>query len=390
VTLTTVAVKNIGRNLFRTILTMLGVVVAIMAFLLLRTVISSWMMGIELAAKDRVASRHKVTFIMTLPLRYVEDVRAVPGIKDVAYFNWFGAKLAGKEDQFFGNMATDPASFLRVYDEIVVPEDQKKAWFENRQGALVGATLAKQLGLKVGDKITLKGTIYPGDWPMTVEGIYSTTRKSIDQSTLWFHWKYLNESPVITPPMKDQVGWITSKINKSETAADVTKRIDAMFDTRDVQTLSMDEGSMNASFMSMFATLLKAIDLVSIVVLIIMMLILGNTIAMGTRERTHEYGVLRAIGFMPKHLAFFVLGEAAVIGLIGGALGVGFAYFLVNNGLGQVIEEGSGGMFLYFRMKESHALAGLVIATLAAATAAAIPAYRASKLDVIDALRRVG
>jgi putative ABC transport system permease protein len=390
VTLGAIAVKNIGRNMFRTILTMLGVVVAIMAFLLLRTVISSWMMGIELAAKDRVATRHKVTFIMTLPLRYVEDVRAVPGIKDVAYFNWFGAKLAGKEDQFFGNMATDPASFLRVYDEIVVPEDQKKAWFENRQGALVGATLAKQLGLKVGDKITLKGTIYPGDWPMTVDGIYTTTRKSIDQSTLWFHWKYLNESPVLTPPMKDHVGWITSKIDDPKKSADITKRIDAMFDTRDTQTLSMDEGSMNASFMSMFATLLKAIDLVSIVVLIIMMLILGNTIAMGTRERTHEYGVLRAIGFMPKHLAFFVLGEAAVIGLIGGTLGVAFAYFLVNNGLGQVIEEGSGGMFLYFRMKESDALAGLVIATVAAATAAAIPAYRASKLDVIDALRRVG
>jgi len=390
VTLGAIAVKNIGRNLFRTILTMLGVVVAMMAFLLLRTVISSWMMGIELAAKDRVATRHKVTFIMTLPLRYVEDVRAIPGVKDVAYFNWFGAKLAGKEDQFFGNMATEPESFLRVYDEIVVPEDQKKAWFENRQGALVGATLAKQLGLKVGDKITLKGTIFPGDWPMTVEGIYSTTRKSIDQSSLWFHWKYLNESPVVTPPMKDQVGWITSKIEDPKKAAEITKRIDATFDTRDVQTLSMDEGSMNASFMSMFATLLKAIDLVSIVVLVIMMLILGNTIAMGTRERTHEYGVLRAIGFMPKHLAFFVLGEAAVIGLIGGLLGVALAYFMVNNGLGQVIEEGSGGMFLYFRMKESDALAGLVIATLAAAAAAAIPAYRASKLNVIDALRRVG
>jgi putative ABC transport system permease protein len=316
-------------------------------------------------------------------------VRAVPGIKDVAYFNWFGAKLAGKEDQFFGNMATDPASFLRVYDEIVVPEDQKKAWFENRQGALVGATLAKQLGLKVGDKITLKGTIYPGDWPMTVEGIYSTTRKSIDQSTLWFHWKYLNESPVITPPMKDQVGWITSKVNDASDAANVTKRIDAMFDTRDVQTLSMSEGAMNASFMSMFATLLKAIDLVSIVILVIMMLILGNTIAMGTRERTHEYGVLRAIGFMPKHLAFFVLGEAAVIGLVGGIVGVGLSYFMINNGMGEAIEQGSGGMFLYFRMKESDAILALFLATAIAAAAAAVPAYRASKLDVIDALRRV-
>jgi putative ABC transport system permease protein len=389
VTLTSVAVKNIGRNLFRTILTILGVVVAMMAFLLLRTVITSWLMGVELAAKDRVASRHKVTFIMTLPKRYVEDIRAVPGVKDVAYFNWFGAKLAGKEDQFFGNMATDPESFLRVYDEIVVPEDQKKNWFENRQGALVGSALAKQLGLKVGDKITLKGTIFPGDWPMTVEGIYTTTRKSIDQSSLWFHWKYLNESPVLTPPMKDQVGWITSKINNASDAASITKKIDAMFDTRDVQTLSMSEGAMNASFMGMFSTLLKAIDLVSIVILVIMMLILGNTIAMGTRERTHEYGVLRAIGFMPKHLAFFVLGEAAVIGLVGGIAGVAFSYLMVNNGMGQAIEEGSGGMFLYFRMKESDALIGVFLATAIAAVAAAIPAYRASKLDVIDALRRV-
>jgi putative ABC transport system permease protein len=291
---------------------------------------------------------------------------------------------------FFVNMATDPESFLRVYDEIVVPEAQKKAWFENRQGALVGASLAKQIGVKVGDKITLKGTIFPGDWPMVVEGIYTTTRKSIDQSSLWFHWKYLNESPVLTPPMKDQVGWITSKVKDASHAASVTKQIDAKFDTRDVQTLSMSEGAMNASFMGMFSTLLKAIDLVSIVILVIMMLILGNTIAMGTRERTHEYGVLRAIGFMPKHLAFFVLGEATAIGLVGGILGVGLAYFMVNNGLGQVIEEGSGGMFLYFRMKESDAAMGLVIATAIAAAAAAVPAYRASKLDVIDALRRVG
>lgn len=389
-TLTSVAVKNIGRNLFRTILTMLGVVVAMMAFLLLRTVISSWLMGVELAAKDRIATRHKVTFIMTLPKRYVEDVRAVPGVKEVAYFNWFGAKLPGHEDTFFANMATDPESFLRVYDEISVPEDQKKNWIEDRQGALVGAALAKQLDLHVGDKITLAGTIFPGDWPMTVDGIYTTTRKSIDQSTLWFHWKYLNESPVLTPPMKDQIGWITAKVNDPSQAAVIAKKIDAMFDSRDTQTLSMSEGAMNASFMGMFATLLKAIDLVSIVILVIMMLILGNTIAMGTRERTHEYGVLRAIGFMPKHLAFFVLGEASVIGLIGGIVGTGLAYLMVNHGLGQAIEENAGGMFVYFRMKETDALIGLLIATAIAAAAAAVPAYRASRLDVIDALRRVG
>lgn len=389
-TLGSIAVKNIGRNLFRTCLTILGVAVAMLAFLLLRTVLSAWMVGADFAAKDRVATRHKVTFVMSLPRRYVDDIRQVPGVTDVTWANWFGARLPGKDDVFFANMATDPESFLRVYDEIEVPEPQRSNWLQNRQGALVGAALAKQLELKVGDKITLRGTIYPGDWPMTVEGIYTAKRKSIDQSSLWFHWNYINENPALPQQMKGQIGWTIARVKDASQAASVSKRIDQLFDVRDTQTLSMSERAMNQSFLGMFATLLKAIDLVSLVILVIMMLILGNTIAMGVRERTHEYGVLRAIGFMPKHLAIFVLGEAATIGVIGGVIGVGVAYPLVNNVIGVFIEENMAGMFPYFRMAERDALLALVIATAIGVVAAAIPAYRASKLDVIDALRRVG
>jgi putative ABC transport system permease protein len=140
----------------------------------------------------------------------------------------------------------------------------------------------------------------------------------------------------------------------------------------------------------MLSTLLKAVDIVSLVILVIMMLILGNTIAMSVRERTHEYGVLRAIGFMPRHIATLVLGEALAVGLVGGAIGVGIAYPLINEVVGAWIEDNFTGFFPYFRLVERDAVVAIVAGMLVAAVASAIPAYNASKLHVIDALRRVG
>jgi len=390
VSLFSIAVKNVGRNLFRTALTVLGVVVAMVTFVLLRTVLSAWTMGAEYAAQDRVATRHKITFVMSLPLRYAQDARNVPGVRDVAYFNWFGARLPGHDDVFFANMATDPESFLRVYDEIEVPEAQRKAWLEDRKGALVGAQLARQLGWKVGDKVTLAGTIYPGNWEFTIDGIYTAKRRSIDQSSFWFHWKYMNESGALPASMKDQIGWIVSRVDNAGNAGRVSKALDKLFESRDIQTLSMSERAMNASFIGMLGSLLTTVDVVSIVILAIMLLILGNTIAMGVRERTREYGVLRAIGFAPRHIVALVLGEAAAIGLAGGVTGVALCYPLINRGIGRFMEDHFSNFFPYFRLAEGDAVVALVISVAVAAIAAAVPAHQASKLDVVDALRRVG
>jgi putative ABC transport system permease protein len=385
-----IAIKNIRRNLFRTGLTILGVIVAMVTFVLLRTVLSAWTIGEKYAAQDRVATRHKITVVMTLPTRYAEDIKVVPGVRDVAWFNWFGGRLAGRDDVFFANMATDPESFLRVYDEIEVPPDQKKAWIENRQGALIGVQLARQLGWKVGDKVTLSGTIFPGDWPFVIEGIYSTKKKSIDQSSFWFHWDYLNDSDVLPEEGKDQIGWLTSKVDSAGVAGRVAKDIDALFEVRDTQTLSMSERAMNASFIGMLGSLLTTVDVVSVVILVIMMLILGNTIAMGVRERTREYGVLRAIGFLPKHIVTLVLGEAAAIGVLGGMLGVAVCYPLIDGALGPLMEDNFTGFFPYFRLTDSDVVIALAISVVVASVAAIVPAWQASKLDVVDALRRVG
>jgi putative ABC transport system permease protein len=367
------------------------VAVAIVAFVMLRTVLSAWTTAVDYAAKDRVVTRHKVSFIMSLPGRYVEEISQQPGVKRALLSSWFGGKDPRFEQEFFGTIAVDPKQFFEVYDEIEVPEAQRQAWLSERRGALVGDVLAKKLGYKVGDRITLRGTIFPGDWPFIVEGIYTTSRRSLDRSSLFFHFDYLNEwMKQKRPTAADHVGWVVSRIDGNHRPVDVARQIDNHFEERDVQTLSQDERSFNTSFLGMISAVLRALDVVSVVILVIMVLILGNTIAMGVRERTHEYGVLRAIGFLPKHLALFVLGEAATIGLGGGIIGIALAYPVVEGGLGRFLEENMGSFFPYFRIDPETAVVALVLSTLLGLCAAALPAYRASKLDVVSSLRRIG
>lgn len=386
--LSSIGVRNVARNKFRNSLTVLGVGIAILTFVLLQTVLESWSSAAKYAAQDRVATRHKVSFIMTMPLKYSQEIGKVPGIKQSMYASWFGAKDRKHENEFFATLAVQTATLFDVYDEIYVSPAEKQSWFETKQGAIVGDVLAKKLGWKVGDRVTLSGTIYPGDWEFVISGIYTAKRRSIDRSSFFFHYDYMNDA--VPQRMKDKIGWIVARIQDPAQAANISTAIDRHFDERDIQTLSQSERALNTSFLGMVSTVLKALDLVSGVILVIMLLILGNTIAMGVRERTHEYGVLRAIGFLPKHIAGFVFGEAMVIGTLGGLFGIALAYPLVERGVGRFIEENMGGFFPYFRIEPSTVVTAMLLSLALGALAAGLPAYRAAKLNVVDSLRRVG
>lgn len=381
------AARNVTRNKLRTVLTTLGVAVTVLTFVLIRTVVAAWYVGVEAAAKDRLATRHKVSFIMQLPKNYADTVRQVPGVQASTFAQWFGAKEPNHPDEFFATLAVDAPTTLEVYDELIVPDDQKKAWLENRQGLLVGDVIAKKFGWKVGDRVNLTGTIYPGDWQFEVSAIYGAARKSIDRSTVFFHWNYLNES--LPERRRDQVGWIISRIDDPAKSAAIQASIDGIFDTRDVQTLTQSERDMNNSFLGMLSAVLAALDIVSVVILVIMGLILGNTIAMGVRERTTEYGVMRALGFSPRHVATFVLSEAFVLGIAGGAVGLAIAYPFIDNGVGRFMEENMGAMFPYFHVLPETAVMAMVLAVGLAMVAAILPALHASRLKTIDALRQV-
>jgi putative ABC transport system permease protein len=383
-----IGIRNVWRNKTRTSLTILGGAVAVLAFILLRTVLWAWNVGVEYSAKDRLATRHKVSLIMPVPKRYVDEIRQLPGIKQTTWANWFGGKDPKRPDEFFSTLAVDPESFFEVYSEMAVPPAEKAVWLTDRRGAILGDVLARKLGVKVGDKVTLAGTIFPGDWEFNVDGIYVATEKSIDRSQFIFHWAYLNES--LPERQRDLVGWVISRIDNPSQSANLTMAVDKLFDEKDVQTTTMSERSMNNSFMAAFSAILTALDIVSGIILLIMMLILGNTIAMGVRERTREYGVLRALGFSPKHVATFVIGEALTIGVLAGALGCALSYPIVQLGMGRWLEENMGAFFPYFRVSVETALVAAVLSVLLGAVSAIIPAMQASKLTIIDALRRVG
>jgi putative ABC transport system permease protein len=388
VTIVGIGMRNVWRNLLRTTLTIAGGTIAVLAFVVFRTILDSWEAGAEYAAKDRLATRHKVSFIMPMPKRYVETIRQVPGVSGATWFNWFGAKDPNRPNEYFNNMAVDPQSFLDVYPEVSITPEEKANWIQDRRGAIVGDVLARKLGLKVGDKLVLQGTIFPGDWQFDISGIYKATQRSIDRSTLFFQWAYMNES--LPDRRKDQVGWITSRVGDSAQSANITAAIDKIFDEKDVQTSTMSERAMNTSFMAMFSSVLTVLNLVSIVIMIIMMLILGNTIAMGVRERTREYGVLRALGFSRGHVRVFVIGEALTVGLLAGALGLLLSYLLVNFVIGPVLEENLGQWFPYFRLSATTAAVAVFLSVLVGALSSIIPAHQASKLSIIDSLRRVG
>jgi putative ABC transport system permease protein len=387
VTLASLALRNVGRNRFRAVLTITAVAVSIVAFLLLRTVVWAWASGADWSAKDRIVTRHKVTFVIWLPKHYIDVVRQAPHIKTATWATWFGAKDPKHEHEFFTSLAVDPETYFEVYNEIDVAPEAFDTWKHDRQGAIVGDVLAKKLGWKVGDRITLQSGIFSGDWAFTVDGIYTARAKSVDRSTLLFSWSYLNDT--LRDRQRDMIGWIVSRVDDPARTAEVGVALDKRFEDMDTPTLSQDEGTFQASFLAMFSAVLSALNIISGVILVIMTLIVGNTIAMGVRERTQEFGVLRAIGFMPGHIAAWIVAESMVMALVGGLAGVALALPFINLGVGRFIEENMGSMFPYFRLETGNVVVALVVSALLGIAAAGIPAYRASRIRVVDAVRRV-
>jgi len=391
-TLTSLSIKNIGHNWLRTILTVVGTAIAILSFVLIRTTLSAWEAGVDNAAQDRLSTIHRVTFVMPLPKRYFDEFNGargrIDGVDVATFVNWVGHKHPVRETEFFATLAVDTATYFDVYPEMSVAPDRLAAWKENRQGAIIGEALAKQFGWSLGDEVTLLGTIYPGVWKYRIEGIYVATKKSVDRAQFLTHWSYLNDS--LPEGQRDMIGWVASTVTDASRAADISAAIDTKFDDQDVQTRTMSEKALTMEFLGGASAILGALDIVSLVIMGIMMLILGNTIAMGVRERTHEYGVLLALGFRPKHIATFVVGEGLTIGLLGGGLGLLISYPLVEQGMGRWLEENMGAYFPYFSIPTSVAALALGMAVVLAGVAALVPAYSASKLDVITALRRIG
>lgn len=380
--------RNLFRRRGRAILTIIVVALAVFIFCAIRSFVAAFNAGADQALADRLVIRHKVSYTMQLPKHYIDQLREVPGVKSATWANWFGAKDPRERVPFFAGFAVDKDSYFEVADDVKVEPDQLAAFKQTPNGAILGDKLAQAFGVKVGDRLMVNSDIYPGDWEFKVVGIYTALRKTVDRSSLLLRWDYLNNDPR-TVFSKEHIGWMIARVTDPAGGAEISKRIDAKFDANDDQTVTMSERAFALSFLGGYTAFLGAVDWMSLGILLIMAMILANTIAMSVRERTHEYGVLRAIGFPPGHVIGFVVGESVLIAAVGGLLGIGAVALLINHGVGPLLAENGPSFFQSFLASNGVLAIALGAAVVLGVIAGALPAKLATRRKITDALRRV-
>ena len=377
--------RNALRHKLRTILTVVGLVVAFLSFGLLQTIVGAWYAGAEGAAPNRLITRNAVSLVVPLPIHYREKIRAIEGVKGVAAANWF-AGVYQEPKNFFPQFAIEGAPYLSMFPEYRIAEEELRAFLRDRKGAIVGRKLAQTYGFKIGDAIPLKGTIFPGNWEFVVRAIYDAGETKTDTSQFFFHWEYLNETIKQRAPVRaNQVGIFMVEVHDVDRAAAVSEAIDKQFKNSIAETLTETEQAFQIGFVKQTETIVIAIRIVSFVVIFIILAVMANTMAMTARERLAEYATLKALGFSPSYVAALIFGESMVIAAVGCAIGIALTF-----PVGQWFASQMGTLFPVFEVSEQTVVLQIVSALLVGAIAAALPARRAARVRVVEGLRAIG
>ena len=377
--------RNIFRHKLRTGLTVLGIVVAIVAFGLLSTVVDAWYAGANASSDARLITRNAISLIFPLPINYREKIRQVDGVKTVSFGNWFGG-VYKEPKNFFPKFAVDPATYFRLYPEFIISDAERAAFARDRRGAIIGRKLAERYGFKLGDSIPIIGDIYPGNWQFVVRGIYDGRDAKIDTSQMFFQWQYLNETVKTKFPRRaNQTGIYFIEIKDPSMAATVSRDIDKVFKNSLAETLTETEKAFQLGFIAQTEAIVVAIRIVSYVVILIILAVMANTMAMTARERLSEYATLKVLGFGPAFLAALIFGESLMICAIGAALGIVFTFPVAAWFGGQV-----GTLFPVFEISRETLLLQITCAFVVGVIAALVPSHRATSVKIVDGLRSIG
>ncbi len=318
--------RNLLRHRLRSTLTLAGIMIAIVAFGLLRTVVDAWYAGAEATSAKRLITRNAISLIFPLPISYLHRIRQIAGVATVSYANWF-AGVYIDEKNFFPQFAIEPKSYLALYPEFVLPPDALSAFLKDQGGAIAGRRVAEQYGWRVGDVVPLRGTIYPGEWRFVLRGIYTGAEPKIDETNLFFHWNYLNEELKKQPGgRQDRVGIYVIGLQRAAEAARVSRDIDALFKNSMAETLTETEKAFQLGFVAMTEAILVVVQIVSLFVIAIILAVAANTMTMTVRERRREYATLKALGFGSRHVLGLIVGESLLLSCSGGVLGIALTF----------------------------------------------------------------
>jgi len=379
--------RNLLRRKFRTFFTMGAIFFAFLLFGVLMAIRSAFSMGVEMAGESRLMSMDKVSIINPLPASYEAQIKQVPGVTDTTHANWFGGYYQDVRNQF-ATFATDPESWLRIYSkEYELPEDQKKAFIADRTGAVIGIDTAQKYGFKLGQRIPINGTIYRrpdgGPWEFTIDGIYDSHIKGADKTQLLFNYQYLRETIPERSGFRDRFNWYVFTINDPDKAPELAAKIDAMFANSPNETKTNTEKAFVADWAKQVGDIGKIMMWIVAMAMFTILLVAGNTMAQAIRERTNELAVLKTLGFGDGRILAMVLMESAVIAVVGGGLGLALSYVFIT-----VRGDPTGGLLPAFYFPTPALIAGVGLVIALGIASGFLPAWQASRLRIVDALRR--
>ncbi|HEU4394616.1 MAG TPA: FtsX-like permease family protein [Planctomycetota bacterium] len=378
---------HVRRSRLRSLLTVGSVAIAIFLFCILRSVVTGIESTVSKSSSSRVITSSAVSLFVNLPVSMWDKIRSVEGVRSTTHWTWFAGVYQDPKN-FFAQFATDPASFREVYGDrhpkqaiYVLSAAEWDAFEKERTACVVGSDLAEAYGFKVGDRIPLSGTIYPGDYEFTVRGIYTTSNNAFDKLTMFFHWNYLDEKQ----GNMSSVSTFTSDLASDDLAPEVATAVDAMFESSPHRCITLTEQAFQAQFVSMWGNYTLFLSFIGGAVLVSAFMVTLNTLLLNARERVTEVGVLKTLGFPDASVGLLNLAEGVVLCGLGGLVGVG-----VVLALEPALVDTLKYFVPTFEILPATAATALGIALGLGALSGTIPGLLAARMPVVRALRRVG
>src|SRR5580704_16620851 len=382
-TLGSFVVRNTFRNKRRSVLTMISISFSLLLLTLMMSIWRTFYLdpGTPDAAK-RIVTRDRVSLAFFLPAFYRDKIRSIPGVVAVAPMTYFGNRF--KDDRAanaFAQVATDPEEYPKVASDKVIPADQLLAWQRDRTGALVDVELAKKYGWKIGDRITLQSPYFPVAPELTIRAMYT-----IDPPVraLYFNTKYLEES---VDWFKGQAGWYITQVDTANHVAPVSQAIDETFRNSPQRTKTESQKAFQLSFVATLGNVKAFILSICGAVVFTILLVSANTMAMSVRSRTREVAVLKSIGFTRQRVLSIFVSESVALAVVGGVLGILVAipviWWLTRSCIAL-------GVPLAMKVNWQTAGLSLLVALTLGLVSGYLPAFNASRMNIVDGLRHIG
>ncbi len=369
------------RKKARTLLTLASLFIAFMLFGLLQAVNHAFESGVSISGAGRLITNGRYSIIDNLPISHVQRIRSLQSVASVTHASWFGGTYQDPAN-FFAKFPVEPEQYLAMYPELSLSEAQKQAFIDNRTATIVSRSLAERFNWKIGDRIPIVADIWPGKngntWEFELVGIYDIAKDSNYADALLFRYDYFDENRVFGQGL---VGWIITRLSDPNKSAEVAAAIDQMFLNSNNETKTATEQDFLLSFAKQVGNIGLIVTGILGAVFFTILLVTGNTMSQTVRERIPELAVLKTIGFTNHGILGLILSESVLMTLIGGGLGL-LTAMLVVPGAADALRSLLPGMFLTY----SSVLYGMLLALFLGVFVGAIPAIKAMRLNIVDAL----